>query len=92
MPEMLILEYANQFHKDLARVQRRGKDMEKLKRIIEKLRAQEPLPAKNRDHKLRGEFVSQRECHIEPDWLLAYTQSTTILRLERTGSHADLFE
>ena len=91
MPEMLILEFANQFHKDLARVQRRGKDMDKLKVIIEKLLAQEPLSAKNRDHKLQGEFVNQRECHVEPDWLLVYTRTTIILRLERTGSHADLF-
>lgn len=90
--EMLRLEFANQFHKDLARMQKRGKDTNKVKAIIEKLLAQEPLPARYKDHKLHGEFVNQRECHLEADWLLVYTRGTTVIRLERTGSHADLFE
>ncbi|WP_299296933.1 type II toxin-antitoxin system mRNA interferase toxin, RelE/StbE family, partial [uncultured Mobiluncus sp.] len=35
-----------------------------------------------------------RECHIKPDWLLIYRidGNRLILFLNRTGSHADLFE
>ena len=89
---MLGLERSNQFKKDLKRSLKRGKDPEKLKAVIELLIHQKVLPAKNRDHKLTGDYIDCRECHIEPDWLLIYTANETVLRLERTGSHADLFE
>jgi mRNA interferase YafQ len=89
---MLDIERSNQFKKDLKRSLKRGKDPEKLKAIIELLIQQKALPAKNRDHKLTGDYIDCRECHIEPDWLLIYTANETVLRLERTGSHADLFE
>lgn len=32
-----------------------------------------------------------KECHIESDWLLIYKQTDDELRLDRTGTHADLF-
>ena len=53
---MLIIKYQKQFEKDLAKAQKRGKDMEKLKAIIKKLLESQPLPIKNRNHKLQGEF------------------------------------
>lgn len=55
-----------------------------------------PLPAKNKDHTLQGEFVGCRECHIRPDWLLIYRKTDNnelqILELARTGTHSDLFK
>ena len=45
-----------------------------------------------RDHTLKGNYVGRRECHLEPDWLLIYKVEERDLILERTGSHADLFE
>ncbi|MCD8198192.1 MAG: type II toxin-antitoxin system YafQ family toxin [Lachnospiraceae bacterium] len=27
---------------------------------------------KYRDHDLTGNYISYRECHVEPDWLLVY--------------------
>lgn len=82
-----------QFQKDLKRIDRRGYDINRLTTVIKLLAAGEPLPAKNRDHALTGNFVGCRECHIMPDWLLIYeySQSALILYLTRTGSHADLF-
>jgi mRNA interferase YafQ len=92
MKKVLIPETTKQFRKDFERMQRRGKDMRKLKAITDILIVQEPLPAKNKNHKLQGAFIDQWECHIEPDWLLVYRRDETFLRLDRTGSHADLFE
>ena len=89
---MLQIERSNQFKKDLKRILKRGKDAEKLKDIIETLVQNKPLPEKNKDHKLIGDYVDYRECHIEPDWLLIYLANDTVLRLERTGSHSDLFD
>ena len=47
-----------------------------------------------RDHQLKGNMGEYRELHIESDWLLIYKIDgiNLLLYLERTGSHADLFE
>lgn len=31
-------------------------------------------------------------CHIEPDWILLYYLNDEVLRLERTGTHSDIFK
>jgi mRNA interferase YafQ len=89
---MLETIFTHRFRKDLERMQRRGKDAEKLKAVIARLVAQEPLEIKHRDHPLKGEYTSRRECHIEPDWLLIYKVEKDYIIFERSGSHADLFE
>jgi mRNA interferase YafQ len=81
-----------QFKKDVKLLQKRGKDMEKLKRIIIFLVEGEKLPLKNKDHHLKGTLKDCRECHIEPDWLLIYRIEGSELSLVRTGSHSDLFQ
>ena len=49
------------FEKDVKRMQRRGKGMGKLRRIMEKLIEQDPLAPKHRDHNLVGNYVGRRE-------------------------------
>lgn len=88
---MLEIERSNQFKRDVKLAKKRGKDIDKLKAIIIALASQEKLAHKYRDHSLNGNYQGTRECHIEPDWLLIYTLSSSVLRLERTGTHADLF-
>lgn len=80
-----------QFKKDVKRMRKRGKDLEKIKAVIDPLVAEEPLPPKNRDHKLGGNWIGRRDCHIEPDWILIYKLTEDELLLERTGTHSDLF-
>ena len=81
------------FQKDLKRAQKRGYDIGLLTEVIRKLAAGEPLPAKNNDHPLSGDYAGCRECHITPDWLLIYetTDKELVLYLLRTGTHNDLF-
>jgi mRNA interferase YafQ len=67
-------------------------DMAKLRALIEFLAAGKPLPARCRDHPLKGEFAGFRDCHIEPDWLLIYASTAEDLKLVRTGTHGDLFK
>lgn len=83
----------SKFQKDLKRVQKRGYDINLLKEIIVKLSNGEPLPSKNRDHNLSGNYSNCRECHITPDWLLIYEvyEEELYLYLTRTGTHSDLF-
>jgi len=53
-----------------------------------------PLPEKNRDHQLHGDYEGYRECHITPKWLLIYVKDTDIkiISLSPTGTHSDLFD
>lgn len=88
---MLILQEEKAFRKDLKRVQKRGKDIEKLKTAVRILSLGGLLSPSYRDHALIGNYKDFRECHIEPDWLLIYRLTTQALILVRTGSHSDLF-
>jgi len=81
-----------QFKKDLKRVGKRGKDIQKLKVAIVALAQGHRLGLQYRDHPLSGEWMDSRDCHIEPDWLLIYRLANDCLTLERTGSHSDLFK
>ena len=80
-----------QFKRDVKRVIKRRKDINKLKKIINLLVNAEKLPPENKDHQLKGTLKDCRECHIEPDWLLIYRIEGSELCLVRTGSHSDLF-
>jgi mRNA interferase YafQ len=88
---MLTPIYQKRFEKDVKKAKKRSLNMHKLKSIIVKLLEEEPLPTKNRNHKLKGEFEGYWECHIEPDWLLIYKKTPVAIILVRTGTHADLF-
>lgn len=80
-----------QFKRDLKRQLRRGKDPEKIVQLLESLAAGRPLPPGFRDHPLRGRWNDRRDCHLEPDWILIYRVTDEEIRLERTGTHSDLF-
>ena len=86
--------YSGTFKDDLKRIQKRGYDINLLEEVVSILASGELLPAKYKDHSLRGnEYKNCRECHILPDWLLIYQieDSELILYLTRTGTHSDLF-
>lgn len=89
---MLQPVYTKRFAKDLKLVRKRGKDLEKLKVIIDIILEKGLLPIKHRDHWLTGNYVNRRECHIEPDWLLIYEPRKKEIIFERTGTHSDLFK
>lgn len=68
-------------------------EKENLKSVITQLAKGEKLEVKYKDHKLIGNFLGYRECHINPDLLLIYeiNQSVLELVLVRAGSHSKLF-
>ena len=82
----------NQFKKDYRLAKKRGQNINLLKDIIIHLANDQPLPEKNRDHALYGDWKGFRECHIAPDWLLVYKKENDVLvlTLTRLGSHSDL--
>jgi mRNA interferase YafQ len=80
-----------QFQKDVKRLKRSGKTIEKLFFAINKLAEEEKLSRNYRDHSLKGAFKDKRDCHIEDDWILLYSIEDNELILYRTGSHSQLF-
>ena len=58
------------FDLDVVLCRKRGKNLENIRKVMEKLINEEKLPRKHLDHGLVGSYVNRRECHIEPDWLL----------------------
>ncbi len=84
--------YTKQFAKDLKRCQRRGKNLEKFKILVRTLLSGKRLDPIHRDHKLSGNLVGRRDCHIEADWLLIYRVEVDSIFFERMGSHSDLFK
>ena len=89
---MKTATYSTQFRRDVKRMQKRGKDMEKLKQLIELLLAGEPLPLNYKDHPLKHNWAGRRDAHVEPDWVLIYAAADDAVHFERTGTHSDLFE
>ncbi|MDO4289748.1 MAG: type II toxin-antitoxin system YafQ family toxin [Eggerthellaceae bacterium] len=91
---MLKLEFTTKFKKDFKRVKKQGKDLAKLKVVLDLLCKQDKLPANLRDHSLEGNYKGHRELHVEPDWLLIYrvNDDALVLTAVRTGSHSDLLD
>ena len=84
--------YTKQFERDIKRCQRRGKDFVKFKLLARTLLAGHKPDAIHRDHKLTGNMIGRRDCHIESDWVLIYRIDGDNLVFERTGTHSDLFQ
>lgn len=89
---MLKIVTTNQFKKDLKRDSKRGKNIDKLEKVVNILQSGNNLEMRYRNHQLTGNWFPYYECHIEPDWLLIYQRTQTELILIRTGSHSDLFD
>lgn len=68
------VDFTSDFKKEYKKIKRQGKNVDKLKSIVERLACGKCLEKKYKDHKLinNKRFKDCRECHIEPDWLLVY--------------------
>ena len=89
------IQYTSNFKKQYKKIQKQGKDLNKLYEVIEKLAEGKELEPKYKNHDLIKDkrFKNCKECHIEPDWLLVYIikDDELILLLFATGNHSELF-
>ena len=69
-------------------------DKEILKEVVISLANGETLAEEYKDHKLIGNYLGCRECHLKPDLLLIYRIDDDILELAltRVSSHSKLFK
>jgi mRNA interferase YafQ len=59
--------------------------------VVDMLAADKPLPRRNFDHPLTGEWSDRRDCHIRPDLVLICRKpDATSLELVWLGSHSEL--
>lgn len=88
---MRTFSRTSQFKRDVKLAGKRGKELDKLKEVLDLLIDGTELPARYRGHPLRGNYSGSRDRHIEPDWILIYTLDRNRVRFERTGTRSDLF-
>jgi len=83
---MRRIEPTTAFRRDFKR-EKRGRhrrDLDSLvSTVVSSLAEDKPLPEKNRDHGLGGDWIDCRECHLKPD--------AEVLQLVRLGSQSELF-
>ena len=82
----------SRFKKDYKKLSQNQKDI--LKEVLKKLANGEQLEEKYKDHKLIGNYLGCRGCHLKLDLLLIYRieENNLELALVRTGSHSLLFK
>ena len=79
------------FKKDYKKLSNKEKIL--LKSVVAILAKGEKLDEEFKDHKLIGNYLGCRECHVQPDLLLIYRIDNDILELAlvRVGNHSKLF-
>ncbi len=79
------------FKKDYKKLSNKEKEL--LKPIVKILAEGKKLDDELKDHKLIGNYLGCRECHVQPDLLLIYRIDNDILELALVcvGSHSRLF-
>jgi mRNA interferase YafQ len=91
---MRTVKYTSRFKRDYRREQsgQHSKTLEAaLLAVVELLSEDTPLPARNFDHSLTGNWSDCRDCHIRPDLVLIYRKpDPESLELVRLGSHSEL--
>lgn len=65
-----------------------------MEEVVDLLANGKTLPAKYKNHPLKGNYLGYYDCHILPDWVLIYKieKEKLILLLFDIGTHSDLYK
>ena len=68
------VDYTSDFKKEYKKIKKQGKNLDKIRYIVNQLACGNSLDSQYNDHKLNDskKFKDCRKCHIEPNWLLIY--------------------
>jgi len=90
---MYKIKQSTQFKKDYKKIINNQKLKSELREILNIINVWKPIPSKYKDHKLKWDYKTIRECHIRPDFLLVYeiNNDELILLLLRLWSHSEIF-
>ena len=87
---MLKVRFGSKFKKDYKKVGKQGRDIAKLKALMEMIQHQKELDDCFANHALIGNWKGTWECHLAPDWLLIYRIEGDTVIFIRTGSHSEI--
>jgi mRNA interferase YafQ len=90
---MLEPIYPKVFRRQYKLMKKQGRDIGKLREVIDMIVDEKPLPPERNNHPLHGEWEGSFDCHIQGDWVLIYKINPVerTVTFYRTGSHSDLF-
>jgi mRNA interferase YafQ len=90
---MLIPVPSTQYGKDFKRIVQSPKfNQTDYLIVLSLLLSQKRLPAKYKNHPLKGDFLGYWDCHITNDCVLIYKATMSDLLLARIGTHSELFK
>lgn len=88
MKKLKTIETTRQFEKDLKQLGLQAELVDVLHYLVNGL----PVPENYNDHQLKGNLKKYRECHLDPDLLLAYQSTSDSVRLIAIDKHSNLFK
>ncbi|MCL1993456.1 MAG: type II toxin-antitoxin system YafQ family toxin [Spirochaetes bacterium] len=88
---MIEPSFTNQFVRDVRLMKKQGRNLDDLFDVLVEIIWEEPLPKRNREHNLSGDYSGYTECHVKGDWLIIYRFSPGKVTFVRTGTHSELF-
>ena len=80
----MTISYTKSFRRDCKVLRKRSWDLKKQERYLDKLTKEDV------GHNLKGKLTGKRECHINFDWVLVYEVVGDVIKLLRTGTHAEV--
>ncbi len=89
--------YTKDFRKSFKKLQKSGEFsigiQKKMELAVNTLASGKSLPKIYHDHKLKGNFAGQRECHIKGDLVFVYQikKEVLVLVVINIGTHAQMF-
>lgn len=90
---MKVLKQTSQFKKDFKRIENNKKKLEAVLNVLDLLAETGIIPIEFNPHMLTGNWEGHMECHIQGDFLLIWLDAENdVIKLERLGSHSELFE
>ncbi len=69
---MRLIDRTTTFKKCLKKYRHNGPVLRELKKVVDLLAKDKPIPKKYKDHGLQGNYKGTRELHLKPDDLLLY--------------------
>lgn len=90
---MYRIEVSNKFKQSLKKLRKGGINLKPINDVINILSKGEILPAKYKNHPLRGKLKGYYDCHVLPDLVLIYKieKDRLVLILLDIDTHSNLF-
>ena len=83
---------STQYKKDYKRFRNNPQKVAALKKVLDMLSNEQPIPSEYLPHQLHGKYKGCIECHVQGDFLFIwFDPKSNIIELVRLGSHSELF-